>query len=171
METLHYDPKTKWEIKEKLYMYLYEPVEKKLKAQLNNIILRNTIAVGSPDKSFMYKGEIYSIESQRTSRKINRLVANLIPEMDEYLSTLKELNEKEIPFVMGFINQVLNSSNDLNDYLRIFPPSVHAPIKKMIDSCPYRTIHLSESTVEAIQAKNETSIKLMKQRMAKNLLI
>ena len=90
--------------------------------------------------------------------------------MDLYLKDLNTLNTHEIPYVLGFINQVLNASNDLPDYLRVLPASIHQPIQDMINSCGCRTTQLTEETVAHLQQSNQRSIELLKQRLMLNLL-
>ena len=170
-EVLQHDPRTKSQIKDKLYAFLYEPVQRQFKTRLDSLIKRNTVILGASHQSFIYKGNLYTCDITPPPRKLNRLVPQLVPDMDAYLADLKQLNDKEVPYVMGFINQVLNSSNDLHDYLRLLPSSVHQPIQKLIDSCPYRTKKLTDEQVQELQTRNKQSIDLVKQRMVTNLLI
>jgi len=170
-EVLQHDPRTKLQIKELLYAFLYAPVERQFKQRLHTLIARNTVVTGASHQSFTYKGNLYVNDPQPVPRKLNRLVPQLHADMDAYLADLKRLNDTEVPYVMGFINQVLNSSNDLHDYLRLLPNSVHPPIQKLIDSCPCRTKYLSDEQVQEMQIKNQQSIDLVKQRMVTNLLI
>jgi hypothetical protein len=102
--------------------------------------------------------------------KLNRLVPDLHPVMDEYLKDLSDLNDVELPYVIGFINQVLNASNNLPDYLRILPESMHHTIKGLIETCPCRAVSLSEDKVLELQMKNQSSIELLKKRMVLNLI-
>lgn len=170
-EVLQHDPRTKSQIKDMLYAFLYEPVQRQFKTRLDSLIKRNTVILGASHQSFIYKGNLYTCDITPPPRKLNRLVPQLVPDMDAYLADLKQLNDKEVPYVMGFINQVLNSSNDLHDYLRLLPSSVHQPIQKLIDSCPYRTKKLTDEQVQELQTRNKQSIDLVKQRMVTNLLI
>ena len=170
-EQLQHDPRTKSQIKDLLYAFLYTPVQQQFKQRLDTLITRNTVILGATHKSFIYKGTVYSCDSERMPRRMNRLSIQLIPDMDDYLADLKQLNDHELPFVLGFINQVLNASNDLHDYLRMLPQSVHQPIEQLIATCPCRAKHLTDEDVNAIQTKNQQSIALMKQRMVNNLLI
>jgi len=168
---IQHDPKTKLYIREALYDFLYAPVEKQRQARLDALIIKNCLLMKYSHKSFMYKGECYSCDSSTPPRKANRLSPELVPEMEQYLKELKELNNKEIPYVVGYINQVLNSSNDLCDYLELLPSTLHAPIREYIAACPCRTRHLAPSEIDEIQHKNLTSIDLIKSRMVTNLLL
>ena len=167
---LQHDPRTKQQIKDLLYSYLYDPVERKYQQKLKSLIQRNSLALNKPEECFSYRGNIYSLELSRIPRKVARLVPALHPEMDQYLADLKQLNEKELPYVLGFITQVLNASNDLQDYLRVLPESIHRPIEELIASCGCRTAQLPPETVEQLKARNAESIAMMKQRLVLNLL-
>ena len=170
-EVLQHDPRTKSQIKDLLYAFLYEPVQRQFKARLDSLIKRNTVILGASHQSFIYKGNLYTCDITPPPRKLNRLVPQLVPDMEAYLTDQKQINDKEMPYVVGFINQVLNASNDLHDYLRVLPQSLHPPIQKLIDSCPCRTKKLTDAEVQEMQAKNQRYIDLVKQRMVTNLLI
>jgi hypothetical protein len=170
-EVLQHDPRTKKQIKDLLFAFLYEPVEKQFKHRLDTLIHRNTLISGVSHHSFTYKGNLYNNDTAPVPRKLTRLVPQLVPDMEAYLADLKQLNDREIPYVVGFINQVLNASNDLHDYLRVFPQSLHQPIQKLIDSCPCRTKRLTDEEVQEMQMRNQQYIDLVKQRMVTNLLI
>lgn len=171
MEQLQHDPRTKQLIKDTLYEFLYRPIENQFKNRLEVLIVRNTLLGGYSHKSFNYKGVLYNCDNGPPPRKWNRLILQLKPAMDEYLFELKQLNEQEMPFVIGFINQVLNASNDLQDYLHIFPESIHQPLEKLIGSCPCQTKQLSNERILELKEKNKTPINMVKQRMVTNLLI
>ena len=180
MENLQHDPRTKMQIRDLLFSFLYTTVEQSFKHRLESLIMHNTVIIGATNKlagigdthkSFIYRGEIYSMDKSTPPRKMNRLSPKLVPDMDKYLRELKQLNEYEVPFVVGYINRVLNSSNDLYDYLRMFPKSIHPPIEKLIASYPHRATHLTDEEVQGILDNNTQSISLIKQRMAINLVI
>lgn len=172
METrLRHDPQTKRQIKDMLYEYLYGPVQKQFAKTLDALIVKNSQLIVSGHLSFSYKGSFYTCDPCRPPRKLNRLLPQLHAAMDNYLDELQQLNTNELPYVLGFVNQVLNSSEDLHDYLRVFPESTHYPIEQLINTCTCRGNKLSPESVAAIQEKNKASISLMRQRMLSNLLI
>ena len=171
METLSHDPKTKGQIKEGLYAFLYGPVLKEFKARLDVLIIQNALITHSQHQSFIYKGEFYSCDASPPPRRTVRLSRQLHEAMDAYLSDVKEISHVEMPFVIGYINQVLNVSNELQDYLRLLPDSVHFPITEMIRNCPCRLPKLKETDITQLQKKNEGAIHLMKRRLLCNLLL
>jgi hypothetical protein len=170
-EPLQHDPRTKQQIKDTLYDLLYEPSQRRFQEQLNDIIHRNTIAGGYSHKSFIYREVTYSCDTEPLPRRMNRLMSHLQPDMDAYLSEVKVLNDTELPYVLGFITRVLNSSNELHDYLRVLPDALHRPIKHLIDSCPCRNRKLDDTEVGALQAQGTMAIELMQNRMVTNLLL
>lgn len=171
-DELVYDPRTKQMIKDHLYDFLYAPVVKDFKTRLKTIITRNSILHGNDQEWVAYKGEYYGMDDHsKQTKPVNRLKVELRPLMDEYLKDLEYLNKTELPYVLGFINQVLNSSNSVQDYFRIFPESTHRPIKNLIEKCGCRTEHLEDGVVIKLKKSNEVPIELMKKRMVLNLLI
>lgn len=170
-ETLQHDPRTKQQIKDMLYNTLYAPVQEQFRKRLEALIYRNTMLMGSAHKSFVYKGVTYTCDFTPPPRRMTRLHPQLKDEIEEYIRDVKHLNDTELPYVLGFINQVLNSSNDLCDYLRILPEPLHDSIKKLISTCPCRAQKLTEDTVHSLQERNEEIINLIKERMVLNLLI
>lgn len=171
MEPLQHYPRIKQQIKEALYDFLYTPVQKKFKLQLDTLIIQNTLLGGHRHKSFSYKGILYNCDTSAFPRKANRLLPQFQNTMDLYLRDLKHLNEQELPYVLGFINQVLNASNNLSDCLRLLPESVHSPIKALIATCPCEAQRLPAETVAQLTEKNASAIQLMKSRMVINLLL
>lgn len=169
---LQHDPRTKQQIKDALYTYLYAPVERKLKRTLDELIVANSRALASSHDSFIYRNKVYKREeTSKVPRRKNPLVPALHERMDAYLAQVEQLNTQEIPYVVGFINQVLNSSDDMQDYLRVFPEPLHPPLHEMIDKCPCHTTKLKTETVEELVARNQEPIELIKHRLVHNLLL
>lgn len=171
MDKLEHDPRTKQQIKDALYSFLYDPVTKQFKSRIETLIVRNTVMGGHSHKHFIYKGVLYNADITQPPLKRNRLVPQLRAAMDEYLADLNHLNNDELPFVLGFINQVLNASSDLADYMRVLPESVHHPLQQLLATCPCRSTNLAQDRVESLRLKNQEPINLIKQRLIINLLI
>ena len=113
---------------------------------------------------------MYNCDTNPLPRKMNRLDSRLYAEMSEYLAEVKQLN-KELPYVIGYINQVLNASNDLCDYLQLLPDAVHRPVQSLIDTRHCKAKKMSPEAVSLLQEKNSASIDMMRRRMVTNLLI
>lgn len=170
-DPLQHDPRTKQQIKDAIHGFLYAPLIQQFQHRLDDIIVKNCVLLGNSEKSFIYKGERYSSLNTALPLKMNRLHKQLHVPMDEYLRDLRQLNNYELPYVLGFIGQVLNASNHVHDYLRVLPSAVHRPVEQLIESCPCRSVKLTQEGIEALQSKNKIPIDLMKQRMVINLLI
>lgn len=164
------NPRTKQQIKDLLYHHLYDALERKLLARLTRLIQQNCLVQQKDYQGFSYKGEAYVIDSRPQPRKLPRLVPHLHTAMEDYLADIRQVNREEVPFVLGFLNQVLNASNDLQDYLKVLPECLHPPIRKLIDECSCRTEHLDSQKVAELQDKNQLPIDLIKQRLMLNLL-
>lgn len=168
---LQHDPRIKSQIKVALFNFLYDPTRAQFQTKLRNLIVRNTVIAKYSHKSFVYKGEFYTADVTPPPRKQNRLVPELVPMMQSYLQELKELEQRELPYTLGFINQVLNTSNSLEDYLKLLPAALHRPIEQFITSCTCTSCSISDDVAMAFQNKNQEVINLIKQRMVKNLII
>jgi hypothetical protein len=91
--------------------------------------------------------------------------------MDEHITEMVQLNTVELPYVVGFITSVLNASNAFEDYLKVFPSVLHAPIEQLAASCPCRACVLTTDTAQQIKDNNKEPISLIHKRMVMNLLI
>lgn len=171
MDSLQYDPTTKQQIKDSLYDFLYKPALEQFKHRLDSLIVRNTLLAGYSHKSFVYKGVTYSCDDEPVPRKWNKLLPELKPAMDQYLKDVWALNNQEVPYVVGFITKVLNTSDAVTDYMQLLPDCVHAPLKKLSASCPCQNSNLSPEKIQVLSEQNQTPINLIKQRMVTNLLI
>ena len=171
MEPLQHDPQIKQQVKEALYQFLYGPVQKRYQQQLHQINQQNTLLIKGSHASFVYKNVFYSNENTPSPRKMNRLHPSLVTAMEDYLKDVEVLNQQEIPYVIGFITQVLNASNDFEDYLKTFPPILHPPLEKLIASCPCHNRKLTDKDIEKLQTKNAKPINLIKQRLVTNLIL
>lgn len=171
MDTLEHDPRTKQQVKDALYSFLYGPIQKQFKSRIDTLILRNTLLNGYDHRHFVYKGVVYNSDTSPTPTRKNRLNPQLKDQMEEYLADLTELNTEELPYVLGFLNQVLNASTDLSDYKRVLPESVHHPLDQLLATCPCRTTSLSSERVQALMSKNIETINMIKRRLVTNLLI
>lgn len=170
MEPIEHDPRTKQQIKDMLYEFLYAPVTRHFRSRIETLIDRNTMMGGYTHKHFIYKGVVYNSDVTQPPMRKNRLVAQLRDPMEEYLADADEINNKDLPFIIGFITQVLNSSNNLSDYLRVLPEALHSPIQALQATCPCRSTSLMEEKVEQLKANNAHAINLIKKRLVTNLL-
>lgn len=169
---LSHDPRTKQYLKDVMYDFLYKPVKVKYATKLRSIILRNRVRMQSNVPGFMFKGATYLLPNapRKLPGRIPQLAPELHTEMNQYLKEVSALNDYELPHVLGFITLVLNTSNDLQDYLALFPESVHKPILDLITTSPCHNTKLSIDQIADIKTKHQTSIDLMRQRLLINIL-
>lgn len=170
-EHIQHDPRTKQQIKDSLYLALYRPITEQFEKRLKDIAVKNAVMGRLGHASFTYKGVPYNCDTTSPPRKANRLAVALYHEMDTYLQDLKELNEKEVPYVIGYINSILNATNHLCDYYKLLPDVLHPPIKSLIDTCPCKGNALTEQQVELLQKSNQQALAKMRERMLINLII
>ena len=170
MDTLSNDPRTKQQIRDFLIDFLYAPPKDKLQKRLQQLIDKNCQLIGCTHKHFVYKGVVYTSDIYPVPHQRTRLHPALKPLMDEYLGDIKKIYDEEMPYVLGFITQVLNASNSIYDYLRLLPESVHSPLETFISTCVCQTKNLTDEQVKAIIEKNAAYILLLKSRMVKNLI-
>lgn len=167
---LSHHPKTKQQIGGLLCDYLYQPVQAAFRKQLKEIIARNCELQRTVHPSMTYRGETYVAQECITAppKQVTPLHQDLTGEMDDYLKEIAHLNAHELPYVLGYINQVLGSSDDLQDYLRLLPEGVHGPIQQLIATCGCRTTHLSDHEVCGVTARHAACIALLKERLTRN---
>ena len=166
---LQNDPRTKQMIKDMLYSHIYDPVEYRLHEKLKLIMGKNRLLNHHDMDYFSYKAKVYSLDGTLI-RSAPKLDPSLYGEMQEYLKELNELNRVEIPYVLNFINQALNASNDLRDYLKILPECLHKPIQELIDAHECRTERLTAEEVGAFKERNAQSILMVKKRLMLNVV-
>lgn len=169
--TINYDPRTKQYIKEKIYDTLYAPVHNYFNVWLEKIIINNTIEIKGTHKSFSFKGVDYNIDETPPPRRRNRLAPKFHSEMNAYLKEKDELERYEIPYVLGYITSVLDTSNYFGDYLKLLPEPLHTVINNFKDNCVCRNSKLTEEKVEEIKKVNSTPIELIKYRIMQNLIL
>lgn len=152
--------------------YLYEPVMAQQHQALKRIIERNNQLLNRTSNFVQFRGEMYTVSPLiKPPRMIQRLDPRLESDMLEYLHERADIDNTEKPFVMGFVNQVLNSSDHPQDYLRLLPASVHRPVLEYIQGHVIQDTWLRDDQVNALLAQNAHAIQLMKNRMVLNLLI
>jgi hypothetical protein len=169
--SVSYDARTKKRIKEALYDALYGQVNKEQFNTLVQIIRKNSIKCQNSQHCFKYKGILHSSDPKKlVPRPVNWLHTSFFNEMELYLDEKKTLERDEIPHVMGFVVQVLNSSDSFKDYFKLLPESLHPILIRIRDQCPCRNDYLDEKQIERIQAQNISAVNLLRRRVTINLL-
>jgi hypothetical protein len=169
-----YKPRLKSMIKEAILDVLYAPVNKTFQKDIDALIDKNgTLQAGSPS-SFRYRDVTYTHSTATPPRHpypYNRLADVLKHDMDKILGDRKDLEDHEKPYVENYINKILNSSDNLLDYIALLPDYLRPPVQKLIDTCPCRNCSLSTDKIKEIHDSNAKSFGLIKLRMAKNLIL
>lgn len=170
--TVAYDPRTKKRIRQELHEELYGPINRELENELASIIRKNSIACGNDQQCFKYKGEVYAQNTIKLiPRPVNWLKPQFFTDMESYLDEKNTLEKDELPYVIGYINQVLNSSDSFQDYYKLFPDSIHHVLKRIQAQCPCRNDTLKLEQIDRIQRQNIHSVNLMRKRLTINVLL
>jgi hypothetical protein len=98
------------------------------------------------------------------------LCISLDVRINSYRVSVLEL-EKERNMVEGYIRQVLNLSDHVDDYKTLLPDSLHQTIDTFKSTFSNNSdLRINENLKEIALNKNKKYIQLMKERMLKNLL-
>lgn len=166
------DPKIKQQIKNALQEAMYAPLTRRFDATLKKILVDNTLASRYDHESFSYKGVYYSFEWTAPRFKTNRLLPELQARMDAYLQEKQEIEYTEKPYVLGFFNKVLNTSNSILDYYALLPDCMHPALTGLgYDTVTYTPRELSDEQVEQFQLEHAAWILKLKIRMVLDLVI
>lgn len=169
---LVYDPHTKTMIRDELYEHIYRPVREQFRKRLHTLITKNSALHGNTQAFMRFRNVVYHTDNPgQQPRVVNTCHKTLLPLMTEYADDLDKMNNEEVPYVLGFITAVLNSSNSLQDYLRLFPECIHKPVEDLIRRCGCRQTTLAPERVDEIRTNHQIPIEVLKQRMVMNLLL
>lgn len=176
MSDMVYGPETKAHIKDSIYAALYEQVDEKFSNQMDALIIENSGLNQNQQRLMKYRGEFkyhsqYDKNSRVPASKINSLHPSLEP---RYLALMKEkdrINNDELPFVLGYVNQVLNVSNGFEDYYKLFPALLHPILDKLKQDCPCRNAELPQELIDSMLSQSQKSIAMLEQRAMTNLLM
>ena len=169
-EILHHALRAKQIIKNSLLQLLYNHFMRAHVEEINRIISANTQLQKCSHNSFHYKGHTYSYSAVPIKTSPNKLHESLYARMEHALNELTKINREELPYVTGFINKVLNSTDHFCDFLQIFPEAIHEPIKILADICPCKTAQLSADKIEKIKTDHAKVIDLIIQRQVTNMI-
>lgn len=157
-----------YSIRARINNLLYFPVEQDLKKRLKTIAEQNCRLLGVSHLSFSYKGVVFNTEHTLPPRYSTRLHSSLYGAMSEYLHEKEQIDTYETPLVLGGINHLLNSTNNIEDVLVVLPVSLHSDLGVCFrDTTKAR---LSQEELEKLKETLKPAITLMKERMALNLL-
>lgn len=153
-----------------LLAILYSPYFARRQNTLDSLINRNMQLQESPYQCFTYKGEYFGpLYSKPIPRP--KLHPELHPEMAAYIEERARVDAEEVPFINNYITKVLNSSPSFNDWLKLLPDCMKAPVYELLANEQSQPDQLTDEQVAQILAEYDVSIQKMKQRMATNLIL
>jgi hypothetical protein len=160
----------KYAIQTSLMERLYAPVRERHHKQVESLIIRNCQITKTGVWAFRYKGALYrSDQAPRGPVQAIRLHEELTLELDQMIEEQREIRVIEEPMVKGYITFVLNYSDNIEDYLLLFPQSLHHSIVSL--ALPYRgERRVSEDTAPYVMGPHLHCIQLIKERMVSNLI-
>lgn len=161
----------KSQIKDEIHRYLYGSVMEQLNKRVDLIIYKNAAILKHSHMSFNYCGEFYSCDLNKAPRIKQQLDISLHTIMEEYIKDATQLDEEESPYVMGYINQVLNSSINATNYLFLLPDALHQTIKSFYTPFEYSPDWVNNKRNNDILANNQAAISMIKQRLVLNLIM
>ena len=171
MSEVRFDPLMKTRIRNRLIDFVFGKIKKDLESNLSLLIARNSQLHGNAQAAFRYKRRVFTLaDESQLPYGINPLHEKLEREGEELIKQLDQLLRVEIPQIDSFFTQALNASDNIPDYLKIFPESIHKPLIKIISDCPCNTTKLSEDQIEKLISDNAERIQLLKQRLLLTVL-
>ena len=164
------NPYLKQDVLAMISEHVYSAAHQRMNKRLEEIITKNASMIGSGDMVLSYRGEYYSCQGfRRTEKKTNRILPILRSYMDEWINDNNALHD-EIGLVETYLATVLNASNNVSDYFRLLPDCVHPALQPYAQQ-PNVQPSLSDEQVQAIQAKNQKAMSMIKQRLLLNLIV
>lgn len=164
------DPHLKKNMKEQVLHIMYTPYLEQRKRRLMSLVARNQVLQGTGYEMFSFRGITYGLIPVGTHVK-PKLHPELHHAMQEWIAEAHHVRDHERPYVDSYIALVLNSSDSARDWLRLLPEVFHTPILAYLNQAPPGPCELSDEQIATIKTKNLPSIDLMRQRMARNLLL
>ncbi len=157
-------------MKAQILLIMYEPYIERRKRQLMNLMAHNQVLQNTPHQMFSFKGKTYGVIPIGVHIK-PKLHPDLHNKMTEWLEDADYIRDHERPFVESYIALVLNSSDSAHDWKRLFPEVFHTPINACLASVPMDPAQLTDAQMSTILTTNMPTLDLMRQRMARNLLL
>lgn len=164
------DPRLKKNMKAWILQIMYVPYHDYCKRSIMVLVYRNQMIQGTQYEMFSFKGVTYGKVPAGVHVK-PKLHPELHPAMLALIEDSKNVHEKERPYVESYIAVALNSSDSAYDWIKLFPECFHAPLQTYIAGGLTDPPELSDERVVEILTKNQPHIDLMRQRMARNLLL
>lgn len=163
----------KFQIKTVLTDFLYKPVEQRHRQEIEALIVQNCRLINSAVRAFRYKGELYRSD---IAPRGPLMAPGLHPDLTMQLALTHEeqarIYREEQPVVQGYIVKVLNLTSNTDDYKKLLPSCVHAPLAFMDNYAYMNTVTLftCDADYDLFLVEHAPQIQLIRERMATNLL-
>jgi hypothetical protein len=162
----------KQQIKDTLCAELYDPVIKQFKTRLQGLAGLNSFLARHSNSSFTFRGKLYNHDHDRPLLVEPReLISSLHHLMDCYLEDLDEINHRELPLVLDYINRLLNHSNDFQHHPNGITDEWPGPNKHRSSSNTYTGYSSQLEHLNFIANQDLKALGFINQRRARNLLL
>lgn len=162
--------KLKMHLKQSIESHLYGAFDGQIKERLVAIIERQNVLSLHAAESFTYKGIRYIKDGYRVHpTQIRRLVPELQGEMDTWLADVAAVDDYERPLVMGYIQTVLNTAKNHEDYLKLLPTALTKDLYAALDEVS-EIGRVSLNEAEGLVTQHADAYRLLKIRLMINLL-
>lgn len=173
MTKLH--PNIRPAIRDEVLHFLYTKDAESAATTLSDILQENCTLTNTTTLALTFHGKVY-----QPSHAPKRLIAPPIhPSLNDRMlayvkdRTLIEREEKLI--IKNLLTAILNTSDCVDDWLKLLPPAVHSPVE--LQRLYYPAISPPESEpiltfdmIEAFERKQERFLNMLKGRLALNLI-
>lgn len=160
----------KFNANQRIFNHLYGPALAYENTVLAELILKNALLIQSTHRSFSYKGIDYSIDETPVPLRRNRLHPDFREKMDKWIEDRKAVLDYEQVYVKSYITSALNITDNLTDYFKLFPSSLHMILQSESSFPTTGEKALSPETVEEFKTKFKTGLDLLKRRLIQNLI-
>lgn len=170
MQFAGHDPRLKQHIRVAVMQALYERGLAENVKKLDHLISDNRQLLGVSTAWVSYKGIKYKHSQIQEAQpgRVPRVHVALLSKFEELVTELKEF-EAERAYVLSYLSSVLNSSNNVADYLELFPESMK-PIINNFAHLGHNEARLKPEQLQELRERFHDGFMKMRQRMAMNLL-
>jgi hypothetical protein len=171
--TTKLDPQTRPTLRSQLMNLLYQAEQFRSFEELCDIVNCQQSVTNIDMPAFTYLGKIHAPQLYVKPKMAPQLHDSLHARMDSWLQNEMTVLKEEMVIVSGYITAVLNTSNSPDDWMRLLPPAVHAPLQQYKSQSFDHLVPpvLTNDQVNAFLTKQERFLNMLKGRMALNLLM
>lgn len=158
-------------IKTEIERFLYGKADARHTRLLTELINENDLAINTIyHLCFRYKSKVYDLVPGALRRVIPKLQPEFHERMDKLIADIDLIERSERPLAMGFVQKVLNTSDRPEDYLVLFPTSLHPAIATLLEQLPSAGSPLSMDQSAELAKANAKGLDMLKMRLVMNML-